>query len=177
MRVVPYNHFRLSKGLISDVASMGAPTVSNELLPNGRECLNALKTLEEYIGEENVALFSGEIGGSNGLMGLIVAAIRNIPCLDCDSLGRAFPCLDHTLAFIRGGPSTPASFCDVRDNTGVCKKDEAKNAKELENLFRIECTKRRLTMDICLPPCTGDQVEKYCLPNSVSRAWFIGKYE
>jgi hypothetical protein len=49
--------------------------------------------------------------------------------------------------------------------------------KELEDVFRIECTKRGLRAGLCLPPMTGEQVQKYAIPHSLSRAWFLGKYE
>ena len=175
MRVCSSAHFDSSSDLIGNVAFMGAPTVSHELLPNGYECSNALRMIEDHLSKPISAVFSGEIGGANGLMGLIVAAQRQIPCVDCDGLGRAFPCLNHLLAFIRGIPVTPTALCDVRGDCFLCTQNLVQTPKELEDLFRVECTKRGLAVGISFPCMTGTELKKYTLLNSISRAWFLGK--
>jgi DUF917 family protein len=176
MRVVPPSFFSSSSDLVVDVGFMGAPTVAHELLANGGECLEAVSTIENYLSRKIVAVYSGEIGGSNGLMGLLVAASKELPCIDCDGIGRAFPCLDHTLAYIHGLPATPACVCDVRGETVMCTDDMIATPKELENTFREECTKRGLCIGICLAPLTGEQLQKHTIHHSLSRAWFLGKY-
>ena len=175
MRVVPASFFRSSSELLAEVAFMGAPTVSHELLSNGRECLDAIDAMERYVSKKIVGVFSGEIGGSNGLMGLLVAAHKGVPCVDCDGLGRAFPCLNHALAFINGMPVTPCCLCDVRGETVMCTSAMASTPKELEDIFREECTKRGLIVGLCLPPMAGHELEKNTLANSLSRAWFLGE--
>ena len=175
MRVVPPSYFRQSTDLVVDVGFMGAPTVSHELLSNGHECLHAVEAVEKYLSKRVVGIFSGEIGGSNGLMGLIVAANRNIPCIDCDSLGRAFPCLNHVLSFILGKSVTPSALTDVRDEAILCTKEMVSTTKELEDFLRIECMKRGLIAGLCLPPIPGNELEKLTLVNSLSRAWFLGQ--
>jgi DUF917 family protein len=176
MRVVPPSFFSSSSDLVTDVGFMGAPTVTHELISNGRECLEAVNNVEKYLSKKIVAIYSGEIGGSNGLMGLLVAASKGVPSIDCDGLGRAFPCLDHTLAFIHGLPATPACICDIRGETVMCTDDMISTPKELEDTLREECTKRGLCVGLCLPPITGEQLQKHTLLHSLSRAWFLGKY-
>jgi DUF917 family protein len=177
MHVVPPSFFSSPSDLVADIGFMGAPTVIHELLSSGYECLEAVNTVEKYLSKKIVALYSGEIGGSNGLMGLIVAASKQVPCIDCDGIGRAFPCLDHTLAFIHDLPATPACLCDIRGETVMCTEGMISTPKQLEDTFREECTKRGLCIGVCLPPITGEQLQKYALPHSLSRAWFLGEYE
>lgn len=50
-------------------------------------------SVEETVGADAgiVALMSAEIGGSNAMEPLCVAASLGVPVLDCDGMGRAFP--------------------------------------------------------------------------------------
>lgn len=175
MRVLPPSAVRSPSDLVVDIGFMGAPTVSHELLPNGRECLLAVNAIEDYLSKKVTAIYSGEIGGANGLIGLLVAASKQVPCLDCDGMGRAFPQLDHTLAFINGQPVRPASLCDVRGETVMCTDESISTPLALEDKFRVECTKRGLCVGICLPPMTGDVLQDNVLPHTLSKAWFLGQ--
>lgn len=175
MRVVPPSCFSSSSDLVVDIGFMGAPTVSHELLSNGHECLEAVNAIEKLLSKNIVGIYSGEIGGSNGLIGLIVAASKQVPCIDCDQMGRAFPRLDQLLQFIHNLPATPASLCDIRDEIVLCTDDMISTPKELEDTFRDECTKRGLSVGVCLPPMTGEKLQRHSVPYSLSRAWFLGK--
>ncbi|CAF1326807.1 unnamed protein product [Rotaria sp. Silwood1] len=175
MRVVSPSYFSSSSDLIVNVGFMGAPTVSHELLPNGHECLEALNVIEKYLSKKIVGIYSAEIGGANGLMGLLVAASKQILCIDGDSMGRAFPCLTQFLPFIHGLPATPSCLCDVRGETVLCTDDMVSTAQELEDFFRKECTKRGLCVGVTLPPITGKDLQKNILHHSLSRAWFLGE--
>ena len=175
MRVVPPSFFPSSSDLVADIGYMGAPTVIHELLSNGRECLEAVNAIEKYLSKKLAGVYSGEIGGANGLMGLIVAASKGIPCIDCDGMGRAFPCLDHVVSFIHGLPVTLACLCDIRHEIVMCTDNMVSTPKELEDTFREECIKRGLSIGVCLPPLTGEQLQKHTVHHSLSRAWFLGE--
>lgn len=176
MRVVPHSYFSSPSDLVAEIGFMGAPTVSHELLSNGHECLEAVNTIEKLLSKNIAGIYSAEIGGANGLMGLLVAAKKQVPCIDCDQLGRAFPCLNHCVRFIHKLPATPSCLCDVRSEIVLCLNDMISTPKELEDTFRDECTKRGLIVGICLPPMTGEQLQKHAVPHSLSLAWFLGKY-
>ncbi|CAF0899382.1 unnamed protein product [Didymodactylos carnosus] len=92
---------------------MSAPTVGIEHLPSGQECLHSIRAIEKFLSRQVTSLYSAEIGGSNGLIALIVSSQMNIPCLDCDGMGRAFPQLDHSLSFIEGQKCSPTCLSDV----------------------------------------------------------------
>ncbi|CAF0890595.1 unnamed protein product [Rotaria sordida] len=175
MRVIPPSSLDPSTDLAVGVGFMGAPTVGAEYVHNGKECLQAVKAIEAHLACSITAVFSNEIGGSNAFIGLMVAAKKNVPCIDCDGMGRAFPRLDHVLSVIRGQRVTPTSLCDVHGHTILCTSDKATNGQELENFLREECTKMGLTGGICDPPMTGEEVQQYTIHHSLSRAWFLGE--
>ncbi len=175
MRVVPPSFFNSSLDLVVDVGAMGAPTVSHELLSSGHECLLAVNAIEKYLSKKITAIYTGEIGGANGLMGLLVAAAKQVPCVDADGLGRAFPRLDQMLPFIHGCCPTPSCLCDVRGEIVMCTDDTISTPQELEDTFREECTKRGLIVGVCLPPITGEESQKHAVHYSLSRAWFLGE--
>lgn len=154
---------------------MGAPTVAHEQLPNGRECAQAIDCVVAYLGREVTAILSAEIGGANGLRCLLVGAMKRLPCVDCDGMGRAFPRLDHKLAFIHDQPVTPTCLCDVRGRTVLYTNETIQTGQELENTLRKECIKMGLRGALCFPPLTGEQVLHHTIHHTLSRAWFFGQ--
>ena len=80
-----------------------------------------------------------EIGGTNALEPLIVAADLDIPVIDCDGMGRAFPQLQQFTPFIYDCPFAPAVISGIHGNSVSCVKCDS--ATGLENFFRIECVK------------------------------------
>jgi DUF917 family protein len=175
MRVIPPSSLHPSLDLAGIIGFMGAPTVSHEQLASGNECLLAISAIEAYLSQKITAVFSFEMGGANGLRNLLVGAIKGIPCVDCDNMGRAFPRLDQLLPFILGQRVTPACICDVRGRTVLYTEDIIKDAQELESVLRKECITMGLRGGLCMSPMTGEQVKKYTVHHSLSRAWFLGK--
>ena len=47
--------------------------------------------MAQAVGKEAFAIVAGEIGGGNGLEAVNVAAAMNLPIVDADFMGRAFP--------------------------------------------------------------------------------------
>lgn len=98
---------------------IGAPTVSAEKLPSGREALQGLRRLEVLTGRRVDAVFPVEIGGSNGLAALLLALRAGLPVVDCDGMGRAFPESQMVIFNIRGQRATPAVLTDDKGNCVV----------------------------------------------------------
>ena len=73
------------------MGGVGAPTVSLELLPSVDEASKVLDRYEKLVGRPITAVASFEIGGGNSLMPLMAAAVRGLPVVDGDGMGRAFP--------------------------------------------------------------------------------------
>lgn len=87
---------------------IGAPTVSVEKLPSGKETSAGLRRLEEIMGRSITAVLPIEIGGGNGLAPLIAAAELGVPMVDCDGMGRAFPESQMTIFNMYGLPACPS---------------------------------------------------------------------
>ena len=175
MRVISPTSLHPSSDLVAVVGFMGAPTVSQEQLPNGYECAQAIDAISTYLNRKITAVFCAEVGGANGLRGLLVGAVKHLPCVDCDGMGRAFPRLDQKLAFIRGQSATPTCLCDVRGRTVVYTNEMISNPQQLEENLRKECIKMGLRGALCFPPLTGEQVQHYSIHHSLSRAWLLGR--
>ena len=92
------------------VGSVGAPTVSLELLPSLDEAVNTVVAFEEFVGRKADAIASFEIGGGNSLVPLVAAAARGVPVIDGDGMGRAFPEAQMMSYAIAGVKPTPAAF-------------------------------------------------------------------
>ena len=76
---------------VTTVGGMGSPTVGIERVGRGDECVRAMRALERHMGRRFTHVIPGEIGGSNSMRPMIVAAQTGLPVIDGDGMGRAFP--------------------------------------------------------------------------------------
>lgn len=56
---------------------------------------------------------TAQIGGANGLMGLIAGSMNGLPIVDVDAMGRAFPKLDNTIQYIHKQPCSPTVISSI----------------------------------------------------------------
>ncbi len=77
-----------------------------------------------------------EAGGFNSIEPLLVGALEDLPVLDVDGMGRAFPELQMFIPFINGSRHTPSSLAGNSGETVACV--DIGSSKELENFFRLE---------------------------------------
>ena len=76
---------------VAVVSNMGAPLVGQERLTDSRNIARAVAMQEEFGGFKFRAVMSVEIGGGNGMQPLMAAAHLNLPVVDADCMGRAYP--------------------------------------------------------------------------------------
>jgi DUF917 family protein len=100
--------------LVICTAMMGAPTVMVEKIPAGTEGILALRSLEQHLGRRAVATMPTECGGINSTLPLVVAAKAQIPVIDADGMGRAFPELQMETFHVFGVSGTPMAIADER---------------------------------------------------------------
>ncbi len=73
------------------VGFMGAPTVLTEIVGSGKEFNTAVDKMAEISDRIPDAVMSIEMGGTNGTEPLCCAVMTDLPCVDADGMGRAFP--------------------------------------------------------------------------------------
>lgn len=157
--------------LIAPCGWIGAPTVSVEKLPSGREALAGLRRLEQVLGRRIDAVMPIEIGGSNGLAPLVAAAQLGVPVVDCDGMGRAFPESQMAIFNIRGLSACPSIL------TGTCG---ALTVIETDDNLTHERIARALSVAVggiahmVEYPLTGRQAREHAISGSISAAIAIG---
>jgi DUF917 family protein len=102
--------------LIMPVAGWGAPTVGIEKLGSGREGRTLADAVQRWFGRPVAAVMSGEIGGSNGVMPVALAAELGVPLVDADGMGRAFPEGPQVAMHVAGRRPEPVFLTDEHGN-------------------------------------------------------------
>ncbi|KAF9068110.1 hypothetical protein BDP27DRAFT_1392915 [Rhodocollybia butyracea] len=118
--------------------AMGSPTVSMEK-PPGNEMMEAQDIVYKYLGVKPAAVMDFEIGGGNGIQGLILGASTNmnIPTVDGDWMGRAYPVGWQITPVVWGGDHTvflPTSISDGNGNHMLMLAATSEN--QIERAFR-----------------------------------------
>ncbi len=157
--------------LVAPCGWIGAPTVSVEKLPNGRENTRALCRLEELLGRDIDAVLPIEIGGANGLAPLITAAELGIPVVDCDGMGRAFPESQMTIFNIRRLSACPSV---ITGSCGALSVIETDDNLTHERIARSLAVAMGGIAHMVEYPMSGEQAKKHAIPASISTAIGIG---
>ena len=152
---------------------MGSPVVSYEKLPQGDEEANAVRALEGHLGIRFDAVAPFEMGGGNSMVPLVVGAALNIPVVDGDGMGRAFPELQMTTYLIYGGSPAPAALADERGNQVVLP--EVTDAKWLERIARSVTIEMGGHAGLAGSPMNGAHCRRTIIPNTLSLAQRIGQ--
>lgn len=151
---------------------IGAPTISAEKLPSGREALQGLRKLEEISGRRVDAVFPVEIGGSNGLAALLLALRSGLPVVDCDGMGRAFPESQMVIFNIRGQKACPAILTDDKGN---CVVLEAVDNLSEERLARAVSVALGGSCHLIEYSATAKEMKASALRGTISDALAIGR--
>ncbi|RFU74566.1 hydantoinase [Trichoderma arundinaceum] len=156
-------------------AFAGSPSVSNERLISGDELSSAAQELARFLDIDGYdAMMPAEIGGSNGMRAFAAAVSMDIPVVDADTMGRAFPKIDMALPYVFGQASpAPAVVSDARDNVQIIARVE--NSHRFENIVRAGCIELGLYTAVSMAPLKAGVVKKYCCLGTLSLAWFMGR--
>lgn len=153
------------------VGGIGAPTVGIEKVRD-LQSYYALQAMEEYTGKKATALISNEIGGSNSVEPLIPAAIRGLPVVDADGMGRAFPELHLKTFFVYGVPWYPLALSDEKGNTVIIP--ETISARWIERIARAVTVQMGCVACYALAPMSADQVRNTAVLHTLSLARDVG---
>ena len=156
---------------VISVATIGAPTVLIEKMPDIQPT-NALLAMEEYSGTKATALIPVEIGGVNSVEPFIPAAMKRLPVVDGDGMGRAFPELQLITFFVYGVSPTPLAVSDEKGNTAIIT--EGLNPVWVERLARAVCVQIGSIGGFATVPMTTEQIRKTAVPYTLSLARDVG---
>lgn len=156
------------------ICGIGAPTVLLEGLISRTTMLELVRQTEEFFGRKIDALISIEIGGLNTLFPLAIGAALDIPVIDGDGIGRAFPHVEMTAFGILGCPSTPAVIMDESGNCVILKS--AKNDRTAEDIARAMSASLGAMVWGSFYPMTGRQVKAVGVHGTITQARNIGRH-
>ena len=161
------------EALVVSAGAMGAPVIGWEKLPQGEEETEAVRALEEHLGRRVDAIAPLEMGGSNSLVALAVGAQLDVPVLDGDGMGRAFPELQMVTYLIYGCSPAPAALADEKGNRTVLSR--------VADVYALERIARAVTITygghagLAMCAMTGAQARATCVPRTLTLALRIGQ--
>ena len=158
--------------MILPVAMLGAPTVLVEKAASGEDIDLAITRLSEFLGKKPDGICSAEIGGLNSVIPIIAAARNNLPLVNCDGMGRAFPELQMTTFSAFGVSATPAVVVNEHLETAIVETQDPKRA---EGIIRSIAIQMGLTVMMSCYPMTGKQVKNFSVKGTLRIALELGR--
>jgi DUF917 family protein len=159
--------------VVCPVGGIGSPTISVERLKQGEEFLHSMRALEHYTHRTVTHMISGEIGGSNAISPITTAVQANLPVVDGDGMGRAFPELQMDTFSINGILPTPSALSDVRGHTVIY--DGITDASALERYARVVTVQMGGGSGGAGPLMSGSDVRRAAVPGTLTLAVRIGE--
>ena len=158
---------------VAVVSKMGAPLVGQERLVDPTHLARAVQVMEEYTGNRFRAIMSVEIGGGNAISPFLAGALLDLPVLDADAMGRAYPEAQMTSFAIGDLNMYPLSLVDCRENEVVIARTPS--WKWMERISRSICTEVGSTAATCKAPRTGKEVKEWSVLHTVTKATRLGQ--
>ena len=158
--------------LVIPSAMMGAPTVMVEKIPRGDEAVQAFRALERYMDQEAFATMSIEAGGLNSTVPLAVAATLDMPIVDADGMGRAFPEIPQTTLTLGGIDATPMAMADEKDNAVFLETIDNTWTERFSRSISIDMGGSAM---IALYSVTGEELQDHTIHHSMTHAQDIGR--
>ena len=158
---------------VAVVSNMGAPLVGQERLTDSLTLARAVTLMERHIGHRFAALMSMEIGGANGVRPFMAAAHLDLPVLDSDTMGRAYPEAQMTSVAVGDLRPCPLTTVDVRGLESVV--ESVPTWKWMERVSRKICVEYGSVAATCQPPRTAAEVKQWGIHGTTTKAIAIGQ--
>lgn len=158
--------------LVVPIAAFGAPMILVEKLFSGDEFIKAFEMMESYLGRKIDAVMPAEAGGLNGVIPFSIAAQKQIPLVDADGMGRAFPRLEMVTFTLHDIPVSPITQADEKGNKNVY---HTINNEWGETLVGATAIQMGGSCAIGCYPMSGAQVKKAAVHGIVSYAQTLGE--
>ncbi|THZ92560.1 DUF917-domain-containing protein [Aureobasidium pullulans] len=155
----------------------GSPTVGIEKLP-GDEMMDAQRGLYEMCDRKATAMIALEIGGGNGLQGMILGASSNmnLPTVDGDWMGRAYPTKWQTTPVVFN--ERPCVFCPIATadgNGNLLYMPTAVSDLAVERIIRAALSQMGSHVGCAEGPVTGAETKRWAVEHTISLSWRIGR--
>jgi DUF917 family protein len=156
----------------------GSPTVGIEKL-SADEMMDAQNHLYDlFKGGRATHIIPLEIGGSNGLQGLVLGSSpnMNVPCVDGDWMGRAYPTKWQTTPVVFGEREiifAPLAVADGNGNT--LYMGSATSDLKVENVIRAALSQMGSAVGTADAPVTGAETRRWAVEHTISLSWRIGR--
>jgi DUF917 family protein/N-methylhydantoinase A/oxoprolinase/acetone carboxylase beta subunit len=159
------------------VAYFGAPLCFIEKLYNFHELSTACEPLIKYYqsSKKVTCCIPAEIGGFNSIAPLWYGAIKDIPIIDADLMGRAFPRIDLTSTSLLGLQNPPIGLGDDHGNQIVVFQAYNNDNLIIEKFFRKSCDIMNLCAGVALDPLDKETIKNYTPNYTLSKAWRLGR--
>ncbi|CDO93425.1 unnamed protein product [Kluyveromyces dobzhanskii CBS 2104] len=162
------------KGTAINVGYCGSPVISGERL-HGSEMLEAASLIERWEGKKADGVFNFEIGGGNGLSGIWTAFKKELPCIDLDLMGRAYPTqwqsMPSVVHDLHGYP-----YVALSDGNGMSMLiTSSENDVQMEDVIRDAMYNHGVQCACVEPSMTCEQMRNETISNPISRSWRIGR--
>ncbi|OBR05669.1 hydantoinase [Colletotrichum higginsianum IMI 349063] len=152
----------------------GTPSVINERIAGGSEISNGIDAVRKILGDVPLdGVFIDEIGGGNGLSVFPTGVHYDIPVVDGDAMGRAYPTMYQATLSVYGHPLTPCALSDARGNVSVVMNTDT--PVRLERFLRTAAIELGLGCAVCARPLPGSAIKSHGVPNTLSQAWYLGR--
>ncbi|GKU08117.1 hydantoin utilization protein a [Fusarium langsethiae] len=152
----------------------GSPSVINERIAGGNEIVTGINAVNKVVGNKTFdGMYIDEIGGGNGMSAFPSAVHFDVPVVDGDAMGRAYPTMYHATFSVYGHSLTPCVLSDARGNVSVVMSTDT--PMRLESLLRTTTIELGLGCAVCANPLPGSVIKSHGVPNTVSQAWYLGR--
>jgi len=133
---------------------------------------------ELYKGGATTHIIPLEIGGSNGLQGLVLGASinMNVPCVDGDWMGRAYPTKWQTTPVVFGERKivfAPLAIADGNGNTLYMAS--ASSDIKVEQVIREAPSQMESAAGTTDAPVTGAETKRWAVEPTISLSWRLGR--
>ena len=153
---------------------MGSPVVVDERPPSFKEGQKAIQELEKKYNMRIDAIVLLEGGGMNCSYPLFVASSLNIPVVDADCMGRAFPGIHMVTPNIYGKfKQHHAALSNGRSSTLI--ESDGEDFGSLERKARKATIGMGGIVSIAYIPMTGKEAKKWTIPGTLSTAQNLGQ--
>jgi DUF917 family protein len=142
-----------------------------------RRILESQTELYNFLKTKPHAVIPLEIGGGNGLQGLIIGASTSmdIPAIDGDWMGRAYPVSWQTTPVVFEKKAMMVPTCISDGNGRIIFMTKAPTELDAERALRAALSQMGSHVGCAKGPVSGKNTKDWVVANTMSLSWRIGR--